>query len=433
MARASASLVASDVAAAAVYFAFVLLVARLAGPVDRGIVAFVTTLALLLGYGSTLGLEAANLYFAGSRPESRRGLATTSIVVGIGSGSLLALGAWALFAWQDQWIPAGTSDAILVATLASTGLITAQVSLDAALIGSGAVGPANAVRIAIPVTSVVIYLGTYAVTGDAGAGVAVGAWIAGRTLGIALAVGSTAVRIGLVAPRRALVTAREALRYGLPAHVGMLASLPIRRFDTLILGATRGAFELGIYTAAVNGAEMLMYLPTAVATVLVPTAAGWPAQEVRRIVRRAMLVVVLLTSIAAIAAAALAPWLIRFVFGPEFSGATTPLRILMVALVGTSVRILANAGLLACRRQGLASTMAVITLFVIVALDLALIPPFGAEGAAWASAVAYWVGGIGAFAAFRRIAPNVEPARLGDDLRAAWGLMRRLRRIGTTK
>lgn len=423
MARASASLVISYVVSAGAYFGFVLLVARLAGPQDRGVVAFVTTLPLLLGYSSTLGLEIANLYLAGSRPELRPALTSTSVVVGMVSGSLFAALAWAALSLQPQWVPDATPDAVLALALGSTGLITTQVALDTALIGSGAVRAANLVRVAIPVLSVIVYASAYLVTNEAGAAVATWAWVAGRIVGFVLVVAFAAAAIGIAPPRRTMVAARASLRYGLPAHVGTLASMPIRRFDTLVLGASRGATELGIYTVAVNAAEVFMYLPTAVSMVLLPATAGRSSDEIRAMVRRTALVVVGLTILGAAVAALLAPAIVRIVFGQEFVGAVTPLRIMMVALVGMSVRILANTGLQGGGRQALASGMTVVTLVVVVALDLALIPRFGAEGAASASAIAYWVGALLLYGAFVRVLPAVTKARPSEEIRAAWGLI----------
>jgi Na+-driven multidrug efflux pump len=54
-------------------------------------------------------------------------------------------------------------------------------------------------------------------------------------------------------------------------------------------------------------------------------------------------------------------------------------------------------------RPGLSSVLAGITAAVTIALDLLLIPPLGADGAALASAVAYTVFGIGSLVAISRL------------------------------
>jgi O-antigen/teichoic acid export membrane protein len=433
MARASASLFVSDVAAALAYFAFALLVARLAGPSARGAVAFVTAIPLLLGYGSTLGLDAANLFHGGAEPEERPALVTTSVVVGLASGSLFAAATWAVFEWQPGWVPGSVSGGLLTAGLAITGLMTVQIALDAALIGSGQAGAANLVRIAMPVSAVVLYAGAAIATGDAGARVAVTAWVVSRAGGFVLSIALAARRIGVAGIGRFRRTAPRLLRYGLPAHVGALANLPIRRFDTVMLGASRGSAELGVYTAAVNGAEVMFYLPTSVSSVLLPAAASLDAREARSLTRRVLMIVVAATALAAAFVAAFAPLLVRFLFGDEFDGSVLPLRILAVALVGMAIRIVLTSALLAQRRQGLASTMTVLTLVAIVGLDLVLIPRYGATGAAVASAAAYWLGAVFMYAAFLKVMPrDAESPRFAQEAREAWGMVASLVRASRT-
>ena len=429
MARASASLFVSDVVAALAYFAFALIVARLSGPAGRGSVAFVTALPLLLAYGSTLGLDAANLFHSGAEPETRPALVTTSIVVGIAAGTAFAVAAGGVFALWPEWVPGSVSDGLLWAGLAITGLMTVQIALDAALIGSGHAGSANLVRIAVPVTALVLYVGAAIATGRSGAVVAVSAWVLGRLTGFGLSIWLSIRRIGIAGWARARRTAPRLLRYGLPAHVGSLADLPIRRFDTLMLGASRGATELGVYTAAVNGAEVMFYLPTAVSSVLLPAAASLDRQAARSLTRKVLMIVVAGTSAAAAVVVLGAPVLVRVLFGSEFADSVLPLQILALALVGTSIRIVLKSALLAQRRGGLSSAMTLATLVTIVALDLALIPRYGAVGAAAASAGAYWVGAALMYLAFRRVMPREKGSpRFGEEARDAAAMVASLLR-----
>lgn len=420
MARASASLFASDVVAALAYFAFALLVARLAGPSARGAVAFVTAIPLLLAYASTLGLDAANLFHSGAEPEVRPALVTTSVIVCLLAGTALAGVAWTVFELRPDWVPGSDTGGLLEAGLAITGIMTVQIALDAALIGSGNAPAANLVRIVTPVAAVGLYAASAVVLDRSGATAAVAAWIVSRVAGCVLAFAFSARRIGLAGIGRFRSTAPRLLRYGLPAHVGALADLPIRRFDTLMLGATRTAAELGIYTAAVNGAEVMFYLPTAVSAVLLPAAASMDAGAARALTRKVLMIVVAATTLAAAFVFLAAPLLVRVLFGPEFSDSVLPLRILAVALIGTSMRIVLRSALLSQRRQGLSSAMAVVTLVAIVVLDVVLIPRYGAAGAAAASVGAYWLGAAVTYLAYRRVMPREDsPPGFADDAREA--------------
>jgi O-antigen/teichoic acid export membrane protein len=99
--------------------------------------------------------------------------------------------------------------------------------------------------------------------------------------------------------------------------------------------------------------------------------------------------VLLVTAVAAVAAAAVAPIVIPAVFGNEFDGSVLPFVFLLpgtAALAGT--KILA-AYVFSRGRPMINAQIALATLVITVALDLVLIPAFEVTGAAAASSVAY--------------------------------------------
>jgi O-antigen/teichoic acid export membrane protein len=200
---------------------------------------------------------------------------------------------------------------------------------------------------------------------------------------------------------------RATLRYGLPAHVGRLADIGVFRVDSLIVGAVWGARELGIYAAAVNLAEAALYFPTAVQMTLLP--ANVEREETAGLTTRRVLALVNVASVAtAIVGALLAPLLVETLFGPEFAGSVIPLRILLLAMVGMSMRGVLSAALAAKRRQTLASLIAIATLISMIGLDFLLIPAFRSAGAAWASVAAYLLGALLAVLAFEKIFPSTQ-------------------------
>jgi O-antigen/teichoic acid export membrane protein len=83
----------------------------------------------------------------------------------------------------------------------------------------------------------------------------------------------------------------------------------------------------------------------------------------------------------------LAPFVVQIAFGPEYVGAVTPLRILLLGEAGIAIFYLDGACLAGTNRLRSLASAAVIGLAVVTVLDVALIPHFGLEGAAWASVV----------------------------------------------
>jgi O-antigen/teichoic acid export membrane protein len=97
-----------------------------------------------------------------------------------------------------------------------------------------------------------------------------------------------------------------------------------------------------------------------------------------------------------------APLLCTTVFGDDFSGSVSMLRVLSLGALGiTTLKLLGNT--LTAQRRPLLETAAVAVAFVTVfALDFLLIPAHGGLGASIASAASYTLGGIAVAVIFAR-------------------------------
>src|SRR3954469_21883280 len=84
----AASTFGTSVAVAALSLVNVLIVARALGPVGRGDVAFLTTIAYLTSQLALFGVEQANVNFASSDRGATRALATNSVLFALAFGGL---------------------------------------------------------------------------------------------------------------------------------------------------------------------------------------------------------------------------------------------------------------------------------------------------------------------------------------------------------
>lgn len=188
-------------------------------------------------------------------------------------------------------------------------------------------------------------------------------------------------------PRADLARWKTLLRTGLPSIATVIGESATYRIDRLILGVFATPAAVGVYSVAATAAEILRFLPASASQVVFfETARGKMLPEQLRRVRRATLIGV---ASAGLVAAFAAPVAIRVTLGAEFDGAVNPLRILLFAELAGSVYILGSSVLSASDRVGLAARAASVGVLVVVAADLALIPPFASAGAAWASVLAY--------------------------------------------
>jgi O-antigen/teichoic acid export membrane protein len=197
---------------------------------------------------------------------------------------------------------------------------------------------------------------------------------------------------------------RESLRIGIRAWAGTIALFLNARVDQILVGLIASDVALGLYAVAVNSAEILLFLATAIATSMLPAVArerddGRQVDRTLRTYRAASL----LTLATIVVAAALGWVLIPLVFGSDFEGSVQPFMWLLPGALGyAAMSIFANS-LLASRAPGLSSFGSTAALGAGLVLDLVLIPFFGASGAAAASSVAFLVGGSTAAVLYHRV------------------------------
>jgi O-antigen/teichoic acid export membrane protein len=388
--------VASVVGAAGFLVASILL-ARVLGPAGRGTVAFVTVTALITARVVKVGLGQATVILAAERPSSRAALLSNllafSLLTSLAGAALVAGGMYLL-----DLQPAGVEPDVLI--LLAGAIVAASLVDDNFLIGCGRLRPAAG----ISASGGWLYAAAIVVVGaTAGLDVetALLAWIAAHLAWAALLAGVGVRTAGVSLPSPALLAG--SMRFGTRAWSGTISQFLNARLDQILVGVIASDVTLGLYAVAVNAAEILLFLPNAVATALLPTLArvGRGAEAVQSTLRtfRSSLVLTLVT----IAAAASTGWfLIPLVFGPEFRDSVAPFLWLLPGALGYAALSIFASALLASRAPGLASISRTLALGAGLALDLLLIPVFGASGAAAAASAAFLAGGATAAALYRR-------------------------------
>jgi len=389
----------ANVTAAALSLASVLITSRSLGPEGRGEVALLTTIAYLSSQLSTLGIQQANVNLAGRDPGLSRGLAGTSVVLSVVFGTAAAGIVAALIVVVPD--AGGAAPGWLQAlVLASLPMLVLQVCLQHLALAQYLFVVCNAAWLLPPLVNVSAN-GVLALFGALSVEAAVGVWLAGQALATLLLAGATVRRLGgFGRPQRSL--ARQMLAFGTKAHLGRVMLVGNYRVDQWILGAVAGPGALGTYSVAVAWSESLFFLPTAISAVQRPDLVRATPSDAGRQAARAFRQAALLTVGLAIALVALAPLLCVVVFGESFRPSVTQLRVLALGAFGiVALKLLGNA--LTGQRLPLRETLAIGSAFgSILLLDIALIPGYGAIGAAVAASVAYTIGGAAAAAIFVR-------------------------------
>lgn len=180
---------------------------------------------------------------------------------------------------------------------------------------------------------------------------------------------------------------KRMLAYGLKFYVSIFAGFVIFRVDLLIVNRFRGAQAAGVYAIATQFSLMLIMLPAVIASLLFPRVASRQDQTAAYTVEvtRHTSFIMIITCVAAAAASFALP----LVYGARFGDATIQLLILLpgiflISLESVLVQHFTGTGL-----PSIIPVFWIITMFVNLGLNLALVPVWGARAAAINSTVSY--------------------------------------------
>jgi O-antigen/teichoic acid export membrane protein len=182
-----------------------------------------------------------------------------------------------------------------------------------------------------------------------------------------------------------------------------LLAFLLLKSDYFLVNCLLGVREVGIYSVAVQIADLLLLVPATVATLLFPrlSAIADPGERTQMCLQCGRITAAAMAAGCALAGG-LGPWLVAAVWGSAFAPAWVPLLLL---LPGVWILTLENVIVmhLAAERLPLAIPMFWLSgLLLNIGLNLWWIPRLGPAGAAITSSVAYAAVSVGVFHLFRR-------------------------------
>src|SRR3990170_5070352 len=208
------------------------------------------------------------------------------------------------------------------------------------------------------------------------------------TLAVYLALlGYRREQLGLTFDRALL---REMNRFGMPLVPSALFLWTTNFSDRFFLVKLDGADEVGLYSVGVRIASAMVLLLTAFRT-------AWPAfaysiesdAEAKRTYGFVLTYLLLVSSWVAAALGLLSPWLVEWLTTPEFHEASRVVSPLAFAPAAFGGYIVISIGVGRAKRTQFNWVITGAAAVLNVALNLALIPPYGMMGAAIATGAAY--------------------------------------------
>jgi O-antigen/teichoic acid export membrane protein len=377
----------------------VLVVGRALGPVGRGEIAFLTTIATFSHYLFTFGVHEANANVGGAEPDERRPLASNSLVLSVLLGGL-AIGLVATVIRIFPRVGGGEPAALRWSALATIPVLLAGTYFTRLIQAQYRFTAANIAAIVPSLTQFAVNI-ALALAHELTVARALAAWIGGQAIATGFLIFTVARRLeGFGRPT--LPLARRTLSFGIRAHAGDVMLLGNYRLDQWFLGASAGTRELGLYSVAVAWAEGLFLVPSAVGAVQRPDLVRANRADAARQAARTFRLGAVVTAALVVVAVVAAPVLCVTLFGPKFSDSVPMLRILAPGALGVlALKVLGNA--LIAQRSPMLQTLAIgIGFASSIALDLALIPHWAGIGASVAATLSYVIGGGAAVVIFVR-------------------------------
>lgn len=361
------------------------ILAQAVGVDGRGTVAAVTAPLLLAAVVAGFGVPDATTYFVARSAGSVRGIRRSAALLAAVTAALASVAVVAAAPALTDDRDAGRLLAALAACTVVPSCVIGVIRAHAA--GLGRWGRVSIERTATPVLRLVAFLALDATdrldVTTAAVVLTVSPILAGVTY-VSLPRG-TGGSPGRPAPSR-----RVLLGYGARAWIGTLAGAVVMRLDQVLMVPLASAAQLGVYAVAVTISELPLVATSAVREVLLTTDAR--RQDDEGLARAAR-------SAAAISAAlsvvlcGTAPWWLPAVFGPAFDAAVVPTVILSAAVVVGVPGSVAGAALSARGLPHLRSLSLCAAAVVGTAVLVALVPTWGAVGAAVATLVCNLVAG----------------------------------------
>jgi len=184
---------------------------------------------------------------------------------------------------------------------------------------------------------------------------------------------------------------RRQLGFGAKSYVQTVTAHLLLRADIYMVSYFLGPAQTAFYSLALRFTEMVLEIPQAVGLVLYPRLASLPDDQIHRLTAQACRRTLLLTVLCSLAIVTFGPSVIVAWYGEAYAPAGTPLLWACMGAVALSVFVILTRDFTSRNQQTVNIAAGVPALMLNVVLNLYLIPTHGIVGAAMATAVAYGV------------------------------------------
>lgn len=381
-----------------------IILARALGPTGRGIYALIILVpAVMLKFGS-LGIEAANVYFTGSKQYEVKDIISNSLISALLLGLTLMLLFWGasyLNIFQN-FLNSNQIDSVLLWLVVLTVPFSLMFGfLNSIILGKEEIVKYNKINIFhnfLRLITIIVFL-VILKQGILGAVVSHVLAVVGGTLFVILLIR----KIGKITLCYKLRLFKDSTVYGLKAYFGNIIQFFNYRLDMFLVAIFLDPAAVGFYSIAVGVAETFWMLPGAITAVLFPRISSLNSAEANKLTPRVARHTFFIIFAFSLILALLAKPLIKILFGSLFLPSVMPLLILLPGIIALGGAKTLTADLAGRGKPQFGTYASFVSLAVNIPLNLWLIPKWGISGAAFSSSVAYILSTLIVIIAFIKI------------------------------
>jgi O-antigen/teichoic acid export membrane protein len=360
---------------------------RALGPQGRGVFEMIILVLMVSKTVSSLGIEVGNVYFIGRKRIPVQRLASNSLVFSAVLGSATVL----LFILAMKAVPlsflSDVPQKYLIQGIFVLPFILLFTFFSMLLLGENRFLEFNLVTLIHPALfALVLVFGMFFL--NVNVPYVVYSWIG--IYGLAGIVTLSIQKRHTSIPFRFYPgEARKTVVFGLKAYLANLIQFFNLRLDLFLINYFLNLKEVGYYSLSVRMAEILLYLPNAVSTVVFPKVANSEHAISNRDTPIICRNVVLLLLLSALLFALLAHILFPVLFSEKFTAALKPFLYLLPGIIALGCSKVLSNDVAGRGRPEINMIIAAITLTLNILLNIVLIPRLGIIGASLSSSVTY--------------------------------------------
>jgi len=389
--RASASIIFSQAILFLCQFLTGVIIARALLPDGRGQYAILLLVPTMLNLIGNMGLGIANSHYSARTPDLSRALCANNIWFSVFTCSVLA--AILIYIYYNfgfgSYSEFMTINHVYIMIAATFFLFLSGYS-QSLLLGTNHISANNIVRIAQPFVLiaflVIIYFSIGLTVWNS-----YSAWLISIGASCLIAI-IFLVRLELFSLKPSFPLFISSIKLGSKGVLAAVAGFIIIQSDILMIRHFKDDAETGIYSIAATLAFLLISIPQSTGKVLFPYISrlehneGGDGTDIAIIYCR---ITFLITLSVAFVAIILAPFMISFVYGEAYSESVLPFVILASAIALSGYVFVLDAQLYAREQIWVATICSALAASLNIALNIYLIPHYGAVGAAITSFISY--------------------------------------------